>query len=68
MTRYVKNLIKASLLSLSLTIATVYFAVSSFFSVDPYWSALGQLATFVFGIFGLVSIVSTIVYLFVGDE
>ena len=68
MTRYASNLIKASSLSLTLTILTVFLGITTATNSDEYISALANLGTFVVGMFGLVSIVSTIVYLFIGDE
>jgi Na+-transporting NADH:ubiquinone oxidoreductase subunit NqrE len=68
MTRYASNLIKASFLSLTLTILTVFLGITTATNSDEYISALANLGTFVVGMFGLVSVVGTIVYLFVGDE
>jgi hypothetical protein len=68
MTHYAKTLIKASFLSLALTILTVFLGITTATNSDPYISAYANLGTFVSAIAGLIAIVSTTVYLFVGDE
>ena len=67
MTKYAKNLTKASILSLALTTGAVL--------LDGYRKSgtveaqvLGGMAEFVVGMFALIAVVGTIVYLFVGDE
>lgn len=67
MTKYAKNLIKASTLSLALTVALVLLdGVRK--SNDVEAQVLGGMAEFVVGMFALIAVVGTIVYLFVGDE
>ena len=67
MTKYAKNLTKASVLSLALTVALVMLdGVRKNGTVEG--QVLGGMAEFVVGMFALIAVVGTIVYLFVGDE
>lgn len=67
MTKYAKNLIKASGLSLALTLFAIYLdGIRK--SGDTMETAFAGMAEFVIGFFGVIAIVATIVYLFVGDE
>jgi hypothetical protein len=67
MTKYAKTMTKASILSLALTFGTVYLdGVRKSGSVEA--QVLGGMAEFVVGMFALIAVVGTIVYLFVGDE
>jgi Na+-transporting NADH:ubiquinone oxidoreductase subunit NqrE len=68
MTHYIKTLLKASFLSLALTVLTVFLGITTATNSDPYISALAQMGTFVIGMFTIVAIISTTVYMFVGDE
>lgn len=67
MTKYLKNLTKASALSLALVAGTIALDVvrKSGYSME---TAFAGYAEFTVGMFGLVALVATIVYLFVGDE
>ena len=67
MTKYAKNLTKASILSLALTYAVVLLdGVRK--SDNTMETAFAGMSEFVVGMFALIAVVSTIVYLFVGDE
>jgi hypothetical protein len=67
MTTYAKNLIKSSVLSLAL-VATVISLDVFRKSGNTMETAFASLAETVVGIFGVVALVFTIVYLFVGDD
>jgi len=67
MTKYAKTTIKVSALALALTVATVLLdGVRK--SNDVEAQVLGGMAEFVVGMFALIAVVGSIVYLFVGDE
>ena len=67
MTKYAKTSIKALALSIALTVAVVLLdGVRK--SNDVEAQVLGGMAEFVVGMFALIAVVGTIVYLFVGDE
>jgi hypothetical protein len=67
MTKYAKTSIKALILSIALTVAVVLLdGVRK--SNDVEAQVLGGMAEFVVGMFALIAVVGTIVYLFVGDE
>jgi hypothetical protein len=67
MTKYAKNLIKASTLSLTLVASTI--ALDVFRKSDNTMeTAFAGMAEFVVGMFGAVALIATIVYLFVGEE
>ena len=67
MTKYAKNLTKASVLSLALTSGAVMLdgIHKSGYSME---TAFAGYAEFVVGMFALVAVVSTIVYLFVEEN
>jgi hypothetical protein len=67
MTTYAKNLIKTSALSLAL-VATVISLDVFRKSDDTMETAFAGMAEFVLGVVTVVALVSTIVYLFVGDD
>jgi len=67
MTKYAKTSIKALTLSIALTVALVLLdGVRK--SNDVEAQVLGGMAEFVVGMFTLIAVVGTIVYIFVGDE
>lgn len=67
MTKYAKTLTKASFLSVALTAGAVMLdSYRKSGSVEA--QVLGGMAEFVTGMFALIAVVGTIVYLFVGDE
>ena len=67
MTKYSKTSIKALILSIALTAGVVLLdGVRK--SNDVEAQVLGGMAEFVVGMFALIAVVGTIVYIFVGDE
>lgn len=67
MTKYAKTSIKALILSIALTVATVLLdGVRKGNDVEA--QVLGGMAEFVVGMFALIAVVGTIVYIFVGEE
>jgi hypothetical protein len=67
MTKYSKTTIKVSALSLMLVASTIGLDVFRK-SGDTMETAFAGMAEFVLGVCAVVALVSTIVYVFVGDE
>lgn len=68
MTKYAKNMLKGSILSLALSTITTLLAMNAYTNKDEWLSAYSSLGAFVIGAFALIGVVATLVYLFVGDE
>lgn len=68
MTKYVKNMVKISTLSVALSATTVLLGINAYTNPDVVLATLSNMGAFVIGMFALIGLISTMVYMFVGDE
>ncbi len=68
MTKYAKNMVKISTLSVALSATTVLLGINAYTNPDVILATLSNMGAFVIGMFALIGLISTMVYMFVGDE